>query len=144
MFQCLRPGVELLNPISKRVTTEGDFKEEWGLDPSDWATVLAIAGCDTDDVPGVEGVGLITAAKYLRGELSDTAIARQRIGEGLTLIERNRRLVTLPYGKLSSKALPVVRDEFNPEGAANVFREYGFESFLRDPLKTAWERLLVF
>lgn len=145
MFQCLRPGVELLNPISKRVTTEGDFKEEWGLEPSDWATVLAIAGCDTDDVPGVEGVGLITAAKYLRGDLSDTAIARQRINKELVLIERNRRLVTLPYGRLSNGALPVKpRDEFDQAEAEAVFREYGFESFLRDPLKTAWERLLVF
>lgn len=149
LLQCLRPGVELYNPVTKKTVTDRDFREEWGLEPQAWADVLAVAGCDTDGVPGVDGVGVVTAAKYLRGELKAGSKALLAIRSGLDVVERNRRLVALPYARLHEAVtmdgiLNVREDHYDINEAEQVFLEYGFRSFLREPLKDAWFRFLVF
>lgn len=69
MLQVLDRGISIFNPTSKKVETFDSFFKEWRIEPRAWASVKAIAGCSTDQVPGVKGVGEKTAALFLRGEL---------------------------------------------------------------------------
>lgn len=97
LYQLLGTNVKIYRPTAKEVYTLQKFKEEWGLPPTKWAEVKAIAGCDTDDVPGIRGVGEKTAAKYLRNELKPTSKAAQSIADGMAKWKKNIPLVTLPY-----------------------------------------------
>lgn len=64
------PGVTCWTPgMEGKAMTKEKFEAEWGLNPAMWTTVKAIAGCDSDEVPGIQGVGEKTAALHLAGKL---------------------------------------------------------------------------
>jgi len=96
LYQCLAPNVVMYVPGTKELVTEETFHEEWGLAPHHWPKVKSIAGCGTDNVCGVPGVGEITAAKYVRGELPVHHQAYKDIRAMRDEWKENRVLVTLP------------------------------------------------
>lgn len=97
LWQCMRPNVWCWNPHKKEGYTYHKFLKEWGVIPRKWPDIKALAGCSTDDVPGVKGVGEKTAAKWLRGELSPTTKAFESLRAARQLYNQNIRLVRLPY-----------------------------------------------
>lgn len=101
LFQCLSENVMIHLPGkrgSEARVTHKSFLKKYGLQPHQWAHVKAIAGCKTDSVPGVPGVGEVTALKYIRGELVTTSTAYHKIRspQAQAVIRRNRQLVELP------------------------------------------------
>ena len=90
-----RPQISCWNPQKAKLYTATGFEEQWGFPPALWARVKAIAGCKTDDVPGVPGVGEVTAAKYVRGELGTHTKAYAKI-QAFDW-RANKRIVKLPY-----------------------------------------------
>jgi 5'-3' exonuclease len=105
LYQCLGPIASIYNPHTAKITTAESFATKWGIAPSQWAQVKAIAGCVSDDVPGVPGVREKTACKYLRGMLKMDGKAYQSILSNLNRINDNLLLVTLPYPGLPQFAL---------------------------------------
>lgn len=98
LLQLLREDqIEIWNLSKKKMITESAFYEEWGIEPSMWSEVKAIAGCVSDKVKGVKGVGEKKAAAFLRNEIKPGSIAGQNIVNGSSTIERNRKLVRLPF-----------------------------------------------
>lgn len=100
LLQLLRPRVSLLDPCTGRLHTYKAFRAEWlDLHPVRWAEVKAIAGCSSDEVPGVWGVGEKTAARYLADALGPTHAARAKIETFLGTPEysRNLELCRLPF-----------------------------------------------
>ena len=100
LLQLVRPRVSLFDPVTGAAHTPATFRADWpGLHPSRWAEVKAIAGCDTDAVPGVKGVGEKTAAKYLTGGLLPLHAARAKIEAfvGGPDYHRNLALCSLPF-----------------------------------------------
>lgn len=99
LFQCLRSNVSIYSPQRRLLLGEAWFQETYGIRPSQWAVVKAIAGCTSDEVPGIKGVGELTALRYLRGELKAGSKAYDRIrsAESRLIVLRNRPLVELPY-----------------------------------------------
>lgn len=98
LYQCLAEGrVTLWNPITKKPTTERSFTEKYGITPTMWANVKAIAGCSGDNVPGIKGVGEKTAAKFISGTLKPTSVQYRDIVANVDRIERNFGLVRLPF-----------------------------------------------
>ncbi len=96
-YQLLGPRVSIWNSSKKRMVDADWLRGEFGIGPGQWADVKAIAGCKSDEVPGVEGVGEITAAKFLAGTLKDTTKKYQAIVRNNAIWERNLPLVRLPY-----------------------------------------------
>lgn len=99
LWQLLRPGrVVCYNPHSKATLTDEAFRAAWyGLAPKQWAAVKALAGCVSDKVPGIVGVGEKTAAKYLAKQLSD-GVVYQRVKTQLVYkLHENLPLVQLPF-----------------------------------------------
>ncbi len=124
MYQCVRSNVSWYSPLTKKTMTSKLFHQQYGLDPVMWASVKALAGCDTDDVPGIRGVGEKTAAKWFNGTLKTTTKAYQAINDNLDVHDRNMPLVRLPLPGLE---LPDLRpDELTDDRRSEVFRSLGF------------------
>jgi DNA polymerase-1 len=100
LFQLISPRIKMYDPRKKFLWTVGRFRKKYKLrDPKIWATVKAIAGCKSDSIKGVPGVGEKTAIQFLRLELLDSSKKYQKIlsPEGLKIRKRNLPLVRLPY-----------------------------------------------
>lgn len=134
MLQCLMNGVEIFT--GKRRITEKSFIEEYGISPHQWATVKAIAGCKTDEVPGIKGVGNATAIKYIQHKINIKTKAFSNITcpEGQFIIARNKPLVTLPFRNCPE--IDMVPDELDFDAFMDVCKELNFQSILnRDSLQ---------
>lgn len=107
LYQLIRRKfVVCYNPHQKVTMTEMKFRRLYGIKPEDWIIVKAIAGCGTDEVPGIRGVGEKTACKYLQlerewktGELLEADQAKwQKVLDFVKCpdFKRNLQLVRLP------------------------------------------------
>lgn len=137
LFQVLRPNVSIYSPQKQKIFTEHWFQKEYGIAPSEWAKVKAISGCKSDNVRGIEGIGEITALRFLRGELKETSTQYQKIMSkvGKFIIRFNRKLVQLPF---ESCPVPVFReDQISIEGWKEVCQTLGMRSISgRPPLSS--------
>lgn len=134
LFQLLSAGPvreTRLYMKGKKMMTEMDFEKAFGIKPYQWKMVKAIAGCPTDAVEGVEGVGNTKAIHYIRGDLSEGKI-KERIKNSNDIIQRNLRLVALPY--LGVKPINIneypAQDVLYTIDFMEVFNKYGFGSFI--------------
>ena len=118
-----------------RIITEDDLLAEYGVTPSQWVEVKKIAGCKSDTVPGVPGVGEITAVKYLTGRLKPESKKYQAIELHGTkeLYARKEWLVKLP---LPGTKLPNIRQsKFSKKELVKLCDELGFTRLRNDPVK---------
>lgn len=97
LYQLLRVNRFIYQPNKKDTYTEVDLAVDYGVTPEQWPTVKAIAGCSSDEIPGIEGVGEITAARYIAGKLGASTATYKRILHQKQLWEKNLELVRLPY-----------------------------------------------
>lgn len=136
---------DLLQLINKRVkvhTSKGlldkrTFVARWGVPPSLWADVKAMAGCPTDDITGIAGVGEKTAAKFLAGELKRGTKTYEKCERGSTIWQRNLEVVKLPLPGV--KQFRLREDRLSRDGWKNVVKRLGFKS-LPGPFKMAGVR----
>lgn len=125
LYQCLAPNVRIWQPASKTLYTQDTLRKEFGINPEDWVQVKAIAGCKSDDIPGIVGIGEKTAAKYLRGDLKPGKHLA-KIEDGRELWKRNLKLVRLPF-----KGIPILnlrKDEVTAEGWTSLIDRLGMNS----------------
>ncbi|MBI3452035.1 MAG: DNA polymerase I [Rhodospirillales bacterium] len=109
LMQLVRPGVSMLDPITMKPIGEAEVREKFGVPPDKVVDVQALAGDSTDNVPGVPGIGVKTAAELINayGNL-DALLARA--GE----IKQPKRRETLLENKqkaLLSRDLVRLRDD---------------------------------
>jgi 5'-3' exonuclease len=100
LYQCINMYTNWYSPSKKEKVTFIDFRNKYQIKPSLWSLVKAIAGCHSDDIPGIVGVGEITAIKYIKNELVDCKKKRDiESEEGKNIVKFNRPLVKLPHKK---------------------------------------------
>jgi len=128
LWQCLRPNVWVWNPQKRSGYSYAQFVAEWGIEPDRWPHVKALAGCATDDVPGVPGVGERTAAKWLRGELGGHTKAAAKLRAAGEVLERNLPVVTLPYP--GTPRFEIRRDEVTQEKWQALAESLGLRSIM--------------
>ena len=131
LYQLLRGGfrsVHMHNPQTRKTMTADRFKKEYRIAPSVWAMIKAIAGCSTDNVKGVTGVGEITAIKYVKNELKKESKAFQNIAQAQSggLIRRNLKLVRLPLD--GTEPIRLKKDRLSRKGWSKVTTKLGFKS----------------
>jgi 5'-3' exonuclease len=150
MFQLLRDNVKIYNVQTRKLLTKEGFQSEYLIDPCQWGEVLAIAGCTTDEVPGVHRVGVKTAIQYLKGNLSPRSKIYRSIKseENQEIIERNRELVVLPFK--STPVLPLnghnrerYRDRVTIGNLDYTFSQLSFHSMRKAEALIEWAQLLV-
>lgn len=116
----------IYSPSSKTLTTKRDFVKEYGLAPGRWADVKRLAGCTSDGVPGIKGIGPGTALKYLKGQLKPKSKKLQDIRNARRdgSVDLWDKLVRLPF---EGCPVPViVEDEFSYDGFLAVCEEFEF------------------
>jgi DNA polymerase-1 len=77
LMQLVDSNISLLDPIKNRPIREAEVREKFGVGPEKVIDVQALAGDSTDNVPGVPGIGVKTAAELINfyGDL-DTLLAQ--------------------------------------------------------------------
>jgi len=139
LYQLLSSRVSMYDPTFKRVTTQETFREKWDIHPNEWWLVKAIAGCSSDNVPGVPGVAEKTAIKYMKNLLKPTTKAFRNITAWKKKIDRNVLLVKLPYeGTIVPEIVP---DELISGKFLAMFDYYNFQSQLTDERFATWVKL---
>jgi DNA polymerase-1 len=106
LMQLIRPGVTMLDPIKQKPISDAEVFEKFGVPPDKVVEVQALAGDSVDNVPGVPGIGVKTAAQLIteHGDL-ETLLAnagnikqpkrREALIEHAELARISRRLVQL-------------------------------------------------
>ncbi len=86
LMQLVRPGVRMLDPMKGKWIEEEQVIEKFGVTPDKVVDVQSLAGDSVDNVPGVPGIGVKTAA-LLINEYGDLETLLDRAGE----IKQNKR-----------------------------------------------------
>lgn len=132
---------DFLNLSKNKLITRQLFRLEYGIEPKQYGEVKQIAGCNSDNVAGIQGVGEKTAIKYLRNELPKTHKTYQKIKEGKEIITRNACLVILPFK--GTKKIEEKQDNFKITEFIDVCRELGMESLLTKDSKEEIKSLFI-
>jgi 5'-3' exonuclease len=132
LYQLLCPYVRMFSPSRQKMMTKGRLLDEYGVVPKQWIDVKCLAGCRSDKVPGIRGIGEKTAIKYLTGKLKPTSKAWSSITskQGKAVVKRNRWLVELPLPNTRESKLVYRSDTFDLKEFKMVCRKYGMRSFL--------------
>ena len=140
LMQLVNDDVEMLDPMKQRRIGKDEVFEKFGVSPDRVIDVQSLAGDSTDNVPGVPGIGIKTAAELITNFGSLEALLegaetikqpkrRQNLIEFAEMARISRKLVTLADDvdvPLSVEALKTpVRDQ---EKLAHFVSEQGFKS----------------
>lgn len=140
LYQLLTYETSIFNPMKKVVYTRDNFESEFGIVPQKWAIVKAMAGCTSDTVEGIRGVGEKTAIKYLLKKLKVTTKAYKSIAEADDLINRNMKLVALPFK--GTKQFEIKENELDYDKFMRVCRTYDFRSLMTGDSIVSWRKTL--
>ena len=124
LMQLVRPGVTMFDPMKDVVIGAAEVAEKFGVAPDKVIDVQALAGDSSDNVPGVPGIGIKTAALLIDeyGDL-DTLLARAE-----EIKQNKRRENLIEYAELAriSRELVTLKDD--------VATDEGIDDFaLADP-----------
>lgn len=104
LYQLLTSRISIWQ-FNRGMMTIDKFKSEFGVSAFQWADVKAIAGCSSDNVIGLKGIGEKTAAKFLAGKLNSSTKAFNTIVYGNSVWRNNLPLVRLPFEGTNTFAL---------------------------------------
>ena len=109
LMQLIRPGVTMLDPMKQKRIGPDEVIERFGVPPEKVVDVQALAGDSTDNVPGVPGIGVKTAAELINtyGSLDDLL---DRAGE-ITQPKRRENLQNHAEMARISRQLVHLRDD---------------------------------
>lgn len=131
LWQLVEYGADIYRPVTRDFMTKKKLREKFGIGPEQWAKVKALAGCSSDEIPGIPKVGEKTAAKYLAGDLPSTHKTYEAIRskEGQDIARRNWKLVKLPYK--GTKRVDMKPGVPYPKKWRPIFRELGIKSLTK-------------
>lgn len=106
LMQLIEDGIEMLDPMKQKTIGPDEVMDKFGVVPEKVIDVQALAGDSTDNVPGVPGIGVKTAAQLLdeygdletlleRAEEIKQPKRRQNLIEHADLARISKQLVTL-------------------------------------------------
>ena len=135
LMQLVSEKIRLYDPMKNKVLGENEVFEKFGVKPNQVIDVQSLAGDSSDNIPGVPGIGVKTAAELIN-KYKTLDVLLKNINE----IPQNKRRETLLLNKdkaILSKKLVTLKEDVpvkeNPEEfiMKNVDREKLFE-FLRE------------
>ena len=65
LMQLIAPHISMLDPLKNRPIREAEVLEKFGVPPDKVVEVQALAGDASDNVPGIPGIGIKTAAELI-------------------------------------------------------------------------------
>jgi len=128
MYQLINEDTYIFDPSNNKKKDLKWFMRKYGITPEQWIDYKAIAGCKSDTVPGIPGMGEKRTLEYLRGEKKWEK--NIKASEALYMMCRN--LVTLPHPSLNGYKMQWKQTKVNQEMFIDFCQSYGFSSFLND------------
>ncbi len=116
LMQLYKKGVRIFDPMKNKFITDDDVLKKFGVDASKVIDVQSLAGDSSDNVPGVPGIGVKTAAELINkyGSLENLLKSAHEIKQNKrreTLIENkdkaliSKKLVTLDHNSPVNREL---------------------------------------
>lgn len=65
LMQLIGPGVSMYDSMREKIISEKEVSEKFGVGPDRVIDVQALSGDQSDNIPGVKGVGAVTAGKLI-------------------------------------------------------------------------------
>jgi DNA polymerase-1 len=122
----------------KALFTKKDFIDKYDIHPGDWLKVKALVGDSSDNIPGIKGVGVKTAIKYLNGKVRGMNLVNT-VQENIDQVNLNEILMRVPHPKTESVTINKSKiDMFQFE---QVCMENGFQFFLKKEQYSKWLRM---
>lgn len=135
LMQLVGGSVRMLDPIKNRLIGVQEVEEKFGVPPEKVVDVQALAGDSTDNVPGVPGIGVKTAAELIQnyGSLENLLSHAEEIKQP----KRRESLINHKQDALISKELVKLKDDVPESQTLESFavRPIDYEkafSFLRE------------
>ncbi len=132
LMQLVGDGVEMLDPMKNKSIRHDEVVEKFGVGPDKVVDVQSLAGDSTDNVPGVPGIGIKTAAQLIN-EYGDLDTLLERAGE-IKQPKRRENLIEFAEMARISRKLVRLKDD--------VPVEWPLEDFAREPFDH--DKLLAF
>ena len=109
LMQLYKKDVRIFDPMKNKFITPEDINNKFGVDPKKVIDVQALAGDSSDNVPGVPGIGVKTAA-----ELINKYGTLEKLLDKANEIKQNKRRETLIKNKdkaiMSKKLVALKKD----------------------------------
>ena len=151
LMQLYRKNVRIYDPMKNKFITDEDVHKKFGVDPSKVIDVQALAGDSSDNVPGVPGIGVKTAAELINkyGSLEKLLDCAKEIKQNKrreTLIENknkaiiSKKLVTLKHDAPINRELnEFVLKEIDKDKLYKFLREMEFNRLLSSAISAYGE-----
>ncbi len=144
MGQIVGGPIVLFSPRLDKIVETADVEEKFGVRPDQIVDYIGLAGDASDNIPGVDGVGEVTAVKLLK-EYGTIEGIYQSI-DGMKASKLKEKLIAGKEAALLSKQLATLHvdlpltirlDElkvqpFNVEELAKIYKDLEFKRFLDD------------
>jgi len=128
LFQLIRSNCRIYYLRERQLITEEEICSRYKIHPSRFAEMKSLAGCSSDEVPGVPGVAEKTAIKYMCGDLKTTSKIYQKIKASEDVIKFTEKLVKLPFE--GTPEFVIKPDTCLENKFLRTFRKLGFKSFM--------------
>ena len=151
LMQLYKENVRIFDPMKNKFISEIDVKNKFGVGPDKVIDVQALAGDSSDNVPGVPGIGVKTAAELINkyGDLDTLLKSASEIKQNKrreTLIENkekaliSRRLVTLKQDAPTDRDLSEFKlKKVDKEKLYKFLREMEFNRLLSSAISAYGE-----
>ena len=151
LMQLYKKNVRIYDPMKNKFINEEDVNKKFGVKADKVIDVQALAGDSTDNVPGVPGIGVKTAAELIKeyGDLENLLKNAKKIKQNKrreTLIENkdkaiiSKKLVTLKKDvPVKNQIEEFVLKEIDREKLYNFLREMEFNRLLSSAISTYGE-----
>ena len=139
-LQLVNNRISVWSPIKKKMYTPNIMREEFGIDSKNYLLYRALTGDKSDNIPGVNGVGLKTMIKRLPIITENRQLSVEEFVEAATnadkkykvheIIESNMNTIQLNYKLMQLKDVDIagttklliqekIREEINPMDVLN-------------------------
>ena len=142
LMQLVSDKIRLYDPMKSKVIGEKEVLEKFGVKPSQVIDVQSLAGDSSDNVPGVPGIGVKTAAELINKYKNlDTLLKKA------SEIPQNKRRETLIENKdkaLLSRQLVTLKDDVpvKDEPSSFVFKDVNKKNLFNFLREIEFNRLL--
>ncbi len=119
LMQLVSSKIRLFDPMKSRVIGEKEVLEKFGVKPNQVIDVQSLAGDSSDNVPGVPGIGIKTAAELINKYKNLESLLNKA-----SEIPQNKRRETLLSNKdkaILSKKLVTLKDDVPVKNDPNEF-----------------------
>ncbi len=109
LMQLVSKNIRLYDPMKSKVIGEKEVREKFGVKPTQVIDVQSLAGDSSDNIPGVPGIGVKTAAELINKYNSLETLLKK--AEEIPQKKRKQTIIENKESALISKKLVTLKDD---------------------------------